>query len=48
MRVGHDLAELEVIILCGYLAGFDEVSDYSATEADKKRDVVNKVDLNKD
>ena len=48
MRVGQDLSQLEVIILCGYSAGFDEVSDYSATEANKKRDVVNKVDLNKD
>ena len=48
VRVGQDLTQLAVIILCGDSAGFDDVDDYFASEADKMIDVVNKVDLNKD
>ena len=48
MRVGQDLTQLAIIILCGDSAGFGDVDDYSATEADKMVDVVNKVYLNKD
>ena len=47
-QLEQDLTQFEVLKLCDYSTGCDEIGYYFATEADTMIDIVYEVDLNKD